>query len=124
MKTIILPGYSPHNKEWAEDMKKQMELGHDVIVHNWRHWTKGSFSLKREIEKIKEEIGDEKVNILAKSVGTRVSMSRFGRSSSTAESRSIRFSSLSTRRRSGSSAPRHWALAWPLRCRSTERSMP
>ena len=75
MKTVILPGYSPHNKEWAEDMKSQMDLGHDVVVHNWRHWTRGSFSLKRELEKIQEEVGSGKINILAKSVGTRVAMS-------------------------------------------------
>lgn len=74
MKTIILPGYSPHNKEWAEEMRNQMDLGHKAIVHNWKHWTSGSFSLKRELGKIKEEIGDEKVNILAKSVGVFVAM--------------------------------------------------
>jgi len=74
MKTIILPGYSPHNKDWAEEIKNQMKLGHEIIVHSWKHWVEGSFSLKYELEKIQEEIGDEKVNILAKSVGTRVAM--------------------------------------------------
>lgn len=74
MKTIILPGYSQRNKEWAEEVRDQMDLGHEVVVHNWKHWTSGSFSLKREIENIKKEIGEDKVNILAKSVGTRVAM--------------------------------------------------
>ena len=74
MKTIILPGYSPHNKDWAEDMKTQMRLGHDVIVHNWKHWVKGSFSYKRELDNVLEKIGDEKVNIIAKSIGTRVAL--------------------------------------------------
>ena len=74
MKTIILPGYSPHNKDWAEDIKAQMDLEHEVIVHNWKHWTSGSFLLKYELEGIIKEVGSEKVNILAKSVGVHVAM--------------------------------------------------
>jgi hypothetical protein len=73
MKTIILPGYSPHNKDWAYEVKKH--LGKDVVVHEWRHWETGkSLSTKYETEKIKGLIGSEKVNIIAKSVGTRVMM--------------------------------------------------
>ena len=26
MKTVILPGYSPRNKDWALDIQKQMDL--------------------------------------------------------------------------------------------------
>ena len=67
MKTIILPGYSLHNKDWAEEMAG--------TVHYWRHWkTGGSFSLRYELEKILTEIGKNKVNIIAKSVGTGVLM--------------------------------------------------
>jgi pimeloyl-ACP methyl ester carboxylesterase len=72
MKTIILPGYSPHNKEWADELKKEMHLDHEVIVHNWQHWKKGSFTIKRELKNILDEIGEGKVNILAKSVGVRI----------------------------------------------------
>lgn len=68
MKTIILPGYSLHNKEWAE------EVG--GTVHYWRHWSKGgSFSLGYEVGKILEEVKTDKVNLIAKSVGTMVAMS-------------------------------------------------
>ncbi len=74
MKTIILPGYSPYNKDWAENIKAQLNLGHEVIVHYWRHWTSGSFILTYELKKIQEEIGKEKVNILAKSVGVYVAL--------------------------------------------------
>jgi predicted alpha/beta hydrolase family esterase len=74
MNTIILPGYSVHNRDWAEEMKSLMGLDHEVIVHCWKHWMSGSFSLKRELEKIKEEIGDEKINIIAKSVGVFVAL--------------------------------------------------
>jgi predicted alpha/beta hydrolase family esterase len=71
MITIILPGYSPRNKDWAEDLAKTMKLGHKVSVHNWRHWGKGgSLSQKYESEKIIEELGEDSTNIIAKSVGT------------------------------------------------------
>lgn len=74
MKTIILPGYSPHNKDWALDIKKDLRLGHPVLVHEWRHWSSGSFSLVKEIDSILKKVGKEKINIIAKSVGTRVAM--------------------------------------------------
>ena len=58
MKTIILPGYSLRNKEWAYEVKDNLDLEHEVIVHEWEHWPstssgssrQKSFSLKREIE--------------------------------------------------------------------------
>jgi len=76
MKTIILPGYSPGNKDWAEAITGKINLGHKVIVHNWRHWQTGAKNLspKKEVETILKEIGSHKVNILAKSVGTMVAM--------------------------------------------------
>ncbi len=71
MKTIILPGYSPHNKDWAQDLKSELNLGHDVVVHNWEHWGKGgSISVKKEIARILKEAGGEETNIIAKSMGT------------------------------------------------------
>ena len=81
MKTIILPGYSPQNKEWAEDLKKDMKLGHEVVVHEWKHWPsassgspRGSFSAPREVEAILEKAGEEKINLIGKSVGVRIAM--------------------------------------------------
>ena len=82
MKTIILPGYSLHNKEWAEDVAKELTAkGIRSTVHYWRHWpstssgsSSGNFSLKYELEKILEEVGIDKINIVAKSVGTMVAM--------------------------------------------------
>jgi len=79
MKTIILPGYSPKNKVWAEDIKKDISLA-NVLVHEWKHWEKGSFNINFEIGKIMEQIGNGKVNIIAKSVGTRVAMHLLERS--------------------------------------------
>lgn len=72
MKTIVLPGYSAKNKDWAKDIQDKLPAG--TIVHEWKHWSKGSFSLPQELKAIYEEIGDDKINIIAKSVGTRVAM--------------------------------------------------
>lgn len=75
MKTVILPGYSPHNRQWAVDIKKDLNLGHEVLVHEWKHWSgKGSLSVSYEVGKILEKLGNGKVNVIAKSVGTRIAL--------------------------------------------------
>ena len=75
MKTIVLPGYSPHNKEWAYEVKEKLNLGHEIEVHEWEHWSgKGSLSLKNEIDSIQNKIGEGKTNFITKSVGTRALM--------------------------------------------------
>lgn len=74
MLTIILPGYSAKNKDWAEEVKEKLDLDHKVVIHEWKHWSGGSFSLSKERLHILENIGITRVNIIAKSVGTRVLM--------------------------------------------------
>ncbi len=75
IKTIILPGYSAHNKEWALEIRDKMNLGHEVVVVDWDHWKEDTnFSVKRELEKILKVIGKEEVNIIAKSVGVMVAL--------------------------------------------------
>ncbi|KKQ93120.1 hypothetical protein A2865_02680 [Candidatus Woesebacteria bacterium RIFCSPHIGHO2_01_FULL_39_17] len=77
MKTIILPGYSEHNKEWAEEVAEKLTAnGLPTTVHYWRHWDDKSLSLslREEIEKTLGEIGNDKVNIIAKSVGVFVAL--------------------------------------------------
>lgn len=74
MKTIILPGYSPKNKKWAYEVRKKLNLEHKIMVHEWEHWEGGSMSLNKEKERILNLIKKDKINIIAKSVGTRVSM--------------------------------------------------
>jgi hypothetical protein len=76
MKIFILPGYSLHNKDWAYEVKGNLEPHFEVEVHEWKHWSEGgSLSLKFEVEKILEEVGKKKVSFIAKSIGTRVLMS-------------------------------------------------
>lgn len=74
MRTILLPGFSAHNLEWAKEVKEKVKLSEKIIIHEWRHWTKGGgLVLKYETAGIIKKIGQErKVNIIAKSVGIRV----------------------------------------------------
>ena len=75
MKTIIFPGYSPHNKEWAHWVKKELKLNHEILVYEWQHWTSGKdMFIREEKESALALIGNERANIIAKSVGTRVVM--------------------------------------------------
>ncbi len=74
MYTLILPGFSPHNKAWA--LKVQSNLPGSE-VHFWKHWETGKnadFSPTREIQRISQKNGNNEFNILAKSVGTVVAM--------------------------------------------------
>jgi len=76
MLTLILPGYSPHNKEWTELVKKSLKIPGEIVVIEWEHWKSGKgLSLRFEVNKILSIIGDKKVNFIAKSVGTKVLMS-------------------------------------------------
>jgi predicted alpha/beta hydrolase family esterase len=74
MLTIILAGYSAKNKDWAEEMVQKMNLK-DVKVHEWRHWSGGSFNINYELGEIKKKIKEDRVNIIAKSVGVFVALS-------------------------------------------------
>ncbi|MBU1326842.1 hypothetical protein KKB64_00410 [Patescibacteria group bacterium] len=75
MLTLILPGYSPANRQWALKVKENLKLPGEVIVHEWQHWRDGkSFNLKYEVDQILAIIGKQQVNFIAKSVGTRVLM--------------------------------------------------
>jgi predicted alpha/beta hydrolase family esterase len=76
MRTLILPGYSEHNRSWAEDISKELTSnGLTTQVHYWDHWkNKGNLSIKKEINNILSEMGKEKINLIAKSVGVMVSL--------------------------------------------------
>lgn len=74
MKTIILPGYSPSNKDWALEIQKELSLDHKPEIVFWGHWEKSDhkFNPREEVEKLAEIIESERVNIVAKSIGTLV----------------------------------------------------
>ena len=71
MKTLIFPGYSTKNKDWAYEARRNIEGSH---VYEWQHWlpsdTPAKFSVKTEVENIKKIIGEKEINILGKSIGT------------------------------------------------------
>lgn len=72
MKTIILPGYSPRNREWADDLAAAIP---GAEVHPWPHWnTGGSLDAARELASILRRIGGETVHLLAKSVGCGIAL--------------------------------------------------
>jgi pimeloyl-ACP methyl ester carboxylesterase len=78
MKTLILPGFSPKNKEWALDTKSYLDkMNEEVEVIAWKHWEQGSTEegwIEREADKIAGSIDGTSVNIIAKSIGTVVTM--------------------------------------------------
>src|SRR5260221_14414901 len=71
MKTIIIPGYSHKNKEWAEEVHKN---GPDSFVYEYRHWSDPAarFKSKDEALSVVGKVGESKVNIIAKSIGSLV----------------------------------------------------
>lgn len=76
MNTLILPGFSLRNRVWASALSKEFNgQGISTVVHEWKHWETGNdsdFVEEDEDAKIIKLINDERVNILAKSVGTAV----------------------------------------------------
>lgn len=70
-KLIVLPGYSKSNLTWAEKMKKDLDQEYETYIVHWKHWEdEKAEHLEEEPGKLKEMIGDEKVLVLAKSIGT------------------------------------------------------
>lgn len=75
MKTIVLPGFSAKNREWAEEVAQRVDGEIEVITYP--HWETGKAEKgwKEEIvEQILKKYEGEKINIVAKSVGTIVAM--------------------------------------------------
>ena len=75
MNTIILPGFSLKNKDWAEKIKLEIESTFLVTIHSWKHWNTGSAQpgwTNDEFNSILKSLPNEKVNIIAKSIGTLV----------------------------------------------------
>lgn len=81
MKTLIFPGFSLKNKDWACEMKKSLDSKFSTEVVEWEHWTSGNTNfanwnewLEKETPRVLSQIGEEQVNILAKSIGTLIAM--------------------------------------------------
>lgn len=77
MNTIILPGFSIKNKDWAEEVKRKLRGIVPTKVICWEHWKNEKAKpgwIENEAEKIIESIGNNRVNLLAKSISTAVAM--------------------------------------------------
>lgn len=74
MITFILPGYSPRNKEWADEVARNLKLEGQVRPVYWDHWEDESqtFKPKEKAELITRHLKGDNINIIAKSVGTLV----------------------------------------------------
>jgi predicted alpha/beta hydrolase family esterase len=74
METIILPGYSTNNKAWADEIRDELAAaGLPVKIHAWQHWSSNvGFEINREVQSVLGEVGQEEINVLAKSVGVAV----------------------------------------------------
>jgi pimeloyl-ACP methyl ester carboxylesterase len=74
MITFILPGYSAHNKEWAQEVAKNLNLGHEIRPVFWSHWTEPAktFKPKEKAQDVIDVLLEDNANVIAKSVGTLV----------------------------------------------------
>ncbi|HJY98855.1 MAG TPA: alpha/beta hydrolase [Patescibacteria group bacterium] len=72
MVTFVLPGYSLHNKKWAEECAAELKLDHEIRPVFWNHWDDPShvFDPKEKVRLIVDTARENQINILAKSVGT------------------------------------------------------
>lgn len=72
MQVLVIPGYSISNKEWAKTTAQK--LGGQTF--EWTHWTNpnSKFDPQNEAQKIIKIIGDTKINLVVKSIGTYVLM--------------------------------------------------
>ena len=74
MITLILPGYSPKNKLWAETVANSLKIEGQIRPVFWDHWTDTSqkfVASEKAILAARHSKGD-KINIIAKSIGTLV----------------------------------------------------
>ncbi len=74
MKTIILPGYSPRNKDWVLEVAKNLDFPHEIRPVFWEHWTNPDKYLKpkEKSQDIIDILQGDSTNLVAKSVGSLV----------------------------------------------------
>ena len=74
MLTLILPGFSVQNKDWALETSKKLKLDHEVRPVLWEHWGNPDmpFDPKDKATELVEVAMDDSINIVAKSIGTLV----------------------------------------------------
>lgn len=75
--TIILPGGSPKNKVWADQISQQLQPLIPNQINYWEHWQTdpaGNVDITTELKKIEALIRNNQFNIVAKSIGTYIGL--------------------------------------------------
>src|SRR3989339_708172 len=74
MQTLILPGYSSKNKDWVDAVANNLKFDGIIRPFYWMHWTDETkkFNATEKVILIAKHVKDEKLNIIAKSIGTLV----------------------------------------------------
>lgn len=74
MVTVILPGYSLHNKDWLEETAKTINVEGEIRSIYWDHWEnpEKKFDVKEKARLISDIAGIRSTDIIAKSIGTLV----------------------------------------------------
>jgi len=75
MDTLIVPGFSLKNKDWSEEVQRNL-MPINSRIHYWSHWETGQAEDSWVGKETKEIISHENliINIIAKSIGTLVAM--------------------------------------------------
>jgi len=77
MTTLTLPGFYLKNKDWAEEIAGQLGDNIPTKILYYRHWETGNprdFDLEHEVEKALRLIAAGQANVIAKSIGTLITM--------------------------------------------------
>lgn len=74
MVTIIIPGYSAHNRKWLEDVTGEIKAEGEIRPIYWGHWDdpEVSFNPVQKANLLDGISGKRVVDIVAKSIGTLV----------------------------------------------------
>lgn len=74
MITLILPGFSAKNKEWVQDVAKNLKLDGRIRPIFWEHWDDSgkTFNPKQKADLLVRHFKGERLNMIGKSVGTLV----------------------------------------------------
>jgi predicted alpha/beta hydrolase family esterase len=74
MITFILPGGAVHNKEWLEECAMELKVEGTIRPIFWEHWEdpEAGFDKKEKAGLIARHAKGDKVNIVAKSIGSLV----------------------------------------------------
>lgn len=75
MDTLIIPGFSLKNKDWAEEVQKNLDPI-NIRIHYWSHWETGQAEDSWIDKETKKIINRENltINVIAKSIGTLAAM--------------------------------------------------